>query len=291
MIGRYCRPTGAPFESTLSSVPHDVIDWGLTLPPAQRRRKPNHKGSRNVGSRNVTTPVCQLYLVMPAATPEGAAKLSAALAGGPIACLLLTPGDDGQFDPAVTRPLVKMAQAKGVAVLIANDAVNAKLLGADGVHLKDDPFSYDDARRMLGPKAIVGVEVGLSRHDAMELGERGADYVAFSDTGDETGDDLDEEAPAPAAIDRHGDSDVDLIDQETVDDVGRGLPDRIAWWAEVFTVPCVAWDVLLPEEAQELSALGADFIALAPEAWLDAINPGPVIDTFALAIGGRRTRA
>ena len=235
----------------------------------------------------MTSPACQLYLVMPASTPQGSAKLAAALAGGPIACLLLTPGDEGQFDPAVTRPLVKLAQAKGVATLIADDIVNAKLLGADGVHLKEDPFSYDEARRTLGPKAIVGVEVGLSRHDAMELGERGADYVAFSDAGD----DFDDEAAAPAAVDRHGDSDVDLIDQDVLDDVGRAMPDRIVWWAEVFTVPCVAWDVIRPEEAGELAALGVDFVALAPEAWLEAINPGAVIDTFAEAIGRGRPRS
>jgi thiamine-phosphate pyrophosphorylase len=237
----------------------------------------------------VTTPDCQLYLVMPVGTPQAAAKLAAALAGGNVACLLLTPGDDGQFEPAVTRPLIKFAQGKGVAVLIADDAVNARLLGADGVHLKDDPFSYDEVRRMLGPKAIVGVEIGLSRHDAMELGERGADYVAFcdsgSDSGSDTGDDLDGDIAAPAAGDRHGDSDADMIDQDVIDDVGRAMIDRISWWAEVFTVPCVAWDVILPQDAGDLAALGADFVAVAPEAWLDAVNPGHVIDGFAAAIG------
>ena len=52
---------------------------------------------------------------------------------------------------------------------------------------------------------------------------------------------------------------------------------------------------IVPEEAAELAALGADFVALAPEAWLDAINPGPVIDTFAAShrskSGARSTRA
>ena len=235
----------------------------------------------------MTSSACQLYLVLPASTPHASAKLAAALAGGHVACLLLTPGDDGQFDPAVTRPLVKLAQSKGVATLISDDTVNAKLLGADGVHLKDDPFAYDEARRTLGPKAIVGVAVGLSRHDAMELGERGADYVAFSDAGD----DFDDEAAAPAAVDRHGDSDVELVDRDVLDDVGRAMTDRISWWAEVFTVPCVAWDVILPDKAGELAALGAEFVALAPEAWLEAINPGAVIDAFAGAIGRGRPRS
>ena len=227
----------------------------------------------------MTTPACQLYLVMPASTPQGLAKLSAALAGGAVACLLLTPDEDGRFEPAQTRPLVKLGQSKGVAVLIADDAVDAKLLGADGVHLEQDPFAYDEARRMLGPKAIVGVEVGLSRHDAMELGERGADYVAFSESGDVSGADDGDVTAAEEA------------DAEVVDEVGLPLPDRIGWWAEVFTVPCVAWDQIRPEAAGELAAAGADFVALAPEAWLDAVNPGQVIATFAAAIGheGART--
>lgn len=225
----------------------------------------------------MTTSACQLYLVMSASTPQAMAKLATALVGGRIACLLLTGDNDGNYDPAVTRPLVKLAQSKGVATLIEDDIAGAKMLGADGVHLRQDPFSYDEARRTLGPKAIVGVDVGLSRHDAMELGERGADYVAFSES------DFDEEFTPPLRAGDEPGEDMDVLDE-----VGLPLPDRIAWWAELFTVPCVAWDVILPEEAEELAALGADFVAIAPEAWLDAVNPGPVIDTFADAVGRAR---
>ena len=207
----------------------------------------------------MSTPACQLYLVMPVGTPQAATRLGQMLAGGHVASLLLTPAADGTFDPTAARPLVKLAQAKGVAVLVADDPAMAQKVGADGVHLADDPFEYDAARRLLGAKAIVGVDVGLSRHDAMELGERGADYIAFAETGEDTGEDPEVGVAQP-------------------------LPERIAWWAEVFTVPCIAWDMLFPEEASEYAALGADFVAIAPEAWADAADPALVIDAFAAAV-------
>jgi hypothetical protein len=42
----------------------------------------------------------------------------------------------------------------------------------------------------------------------------------------------------------------------------------ISWWAPIFEVQCVAFDVEAAEEAQELAAAGADFIAVALPATL-----------------------
>ena len=234
----------------------------------------------------MTTPACQLYLVMPVETPQAADKLARMLAGGHVASLLLTAAPGAEVDPAKARPLVKLAQGKGVAVLMADDSDMARKVGADGVHLIDDPFDYDAARRALGPRAIVGVDVGLSRHDAMELGERGADYVAFNDRGDDMDDaagvDHDDDGDDG---DDNGDSDAEPSAGGPIDDeVGRALPDRVGWWAELFTVPCVAWDVMTPEEAAEIAHAGADFVAIAPEAWEKAADPAVVVDAFAEAI-------
>ena len=40
----------------------------------------------------------------------------------------------------------------------------------------------------------------------------------------------------------------------------------IAWWAELFEIPCVAFDVAGPGDARDIVATGADFVAcrLAP---------------------------
>jgi len=69
-----------------------------------------------------------------------------------------------------------LCAAKDV-LFIVNDRVEAaRLVGADGVHLGQDDVSVADARRALGPDALIGV----STHDATELAcalADGADYV------------------------------------------------------------------------------------------------------------------
>lgn len=86
---------------------------------------------------------------------------------------------------APTRTMVREAKAMrdlcvGRAVFLVNDRVDVALAsGADGVHLGQDDMPYDDARRLLGPDAVIGITV----HDADEAVEAerlGADYVGLS---------------------------------------------------------------------------------------------------------------
>ncbi len=65
-----------------------------------------------------------------------------------------------------TRALVDEARAikKALAPLavpfVVNDRVDVALAaGADGVHLGPDDMAVEDARRLLGPKAIIGLSV------------------------------------------------------------------------------------------------------------------------------------
>ena len=123
----------------------------------------------------------QLYAVIEAG--EAALdRLAAALSAAEIASLLIAPPPGGTLDAAAARPLVEAAQRQGVAALIADDARLARTLRADGVHLgiaKDPAGAYAEARSILGQGGIVGVDPGISRHDAMTLAEDGADYIAF----------------------------------------------------------------------------------------------------------------
>ena len=83
----------------------------------------------------------------------------------------------------------------------------------------------------LKPERIVGAEVA-TRDDAMTAGEMGADYVMFG-------------APRP------GERPAPL----------DALIERVAWWAEIFETPCVAYAGALAG-IPELARAGADFVAI-----------------------------
>jgi thiamine-phosphate pyrophosphorylase len=181
-------------------------------------------------------PSCLLYAVVEAG-PGAAERLGAALAAVQVSSVLIAPAQDGVLDAASAKPLVELAQRAGAAALIADDAALAKALRADGVHLgisMDPAGTYADARRILGPRAIVGADAGISRDDAMTLAEDGAEYVAFG---------------AP-------------LDLSDLDKARARRAELITWWAEIFEVPCVAFDVESPEAAAALAQAGADFVSV-----------------------------
>ena len=182
-------------------------------------------------------PPCRLYLALPATpSPMIERSLVEVIEAADVACVLLCQ-DAAEADPALDLRLRELTLARDVALLVGNDAARAKRIGADGVHLPADAALYGQAREHLGQRAIIGVGCNKSRHEAMLLAELGADYVAFG--------------PTAAASDR-----------ETEERAGL-----IAWWSEIFVVPCVAWNVETPEEAANLARLGADFVALSPSIW------------------------
>lgn len=182
---------------------------------------------------------CRLYFQFPAqSSAKLDAQLAQAIATTDAACVLLC-GDATSIDENHTGRLIDVVQASGLACLIENDAGLAERLGADGLHIEADPEAYAAARKRLGESASIGALCGLGRHDAMQLAEIGADYVAFG----------------PAA-----ESTIDAIDQ---------YADLIAWWSEIFVVPCVAWNVDGAEQAARFAALGADFVAPSSRIWRD----------------------
>ncbi|MDR6291101.1 MULTISPECIES: thiamine phosphate synthase [Inquilinus] len=103
--------------------------------------------------------------------------LAAALGAGDVACVeLAVPADAAAARAAVER-LRDIAQAAGVAFLLRGDAALAAKAQCDGVVV--DPAGYGAARKAVGGQAIVGVVAGTSRHEAMEAGEAGADFIGF----------------------------------------------------------------------------------------------------------------
>jgi thiamine-phosphate pyrophosphorylase len=182
---------------------------------------------------------CRLYFQFPAQpSAKLEAQLAQAIATTDAACVLLC-GDGAPIDENHAGRLIDSVQATGLACLIETDAGLAERLGADGLHIEADADLYAAARKLLGESANIGALCGLGRHDAMLLAELGADYVAFGPNAEST---------------------IDAIDQ---------YADLIAWWSEIFVVPCIAWNVENAEQATKYAELGADFVAPAARLWRD----------------------
>lgn len=79
---------------------------------------------------------------------------------------------------AVARDLAAVAREAG-ALLLVNDRVEVALAaGADGVHLGPTDMAPGEARRRLGPGALLGATThGLAQ--ARRAAEEGADYVGI----------------------------------------------------------------------------------------------------------------
>jgi len=131
-------------------------------------------------------PACRLYIVTPANldVPSFEAELSAALAGGDVACVQLGLQDAKTDIEATARALLPICHARDVALLLADQPRLAMEIGADGVHLNQEDIDAAAVRTILGDDLILGVASGASRHLAMEAAEAGADYVALDASPD-----------------------------------------------------------------------------------------------------------
>jgi thiamine-phosphate pyrophosphorylase len=194
----------------------------------------------------------RLYLVTPPLdTSALAARLAEALAAAEVAAVLArgpADGDAGLIERV--RAIAPAVQDRGVAFLIEGHPESVEPAGADGAHVAGIA-AFDAALPLLTPRYIVGSGGLGSRHDAMVAGERGADYVMFGEP-DPAG-----RRPAFAAV-----------------------LDRVAWWAELFEIPCVGWAMNLDEVAA-LAGAGADFVAIGDAVWTDRQGPGAAVATAA----------
>lgn len=168
---------------------------------------------------------------------HAASVLKTACEAAPVASILIRPAEGSTLDEATARTLIAEAQKRNIAALVASSLNDAKKLGADGVHLpwsREIVREFKTLKQSAAPGTIIGVDAGRSRHDAMEVAEAGADYVAFG--------------VPPHVEDRERAAERQL--------------DLISWWNEVFEIPSVAFDVDDPDTAHSLAGAGADFVAV-----------------------------
>ena len=198
-------------------------------------------------------PTARLYLVAPPDPAGLKDRLAAALDAADIAAVLLPlpqPDERARIDHA--KALAATVQNKGAALLLDGNADLAARAGADGAHL-GGVEALTAALATLKPARIAGCGRLATRHDAMLAGEAGADYVMFGEP-DTTG-----RRPSFDAV-----------------------VERVAWWAEVFEIPCVGFAASL-DEVKPLVAAGANFVAIGDCIFADARG-----DAAAVAEAARR---
>ncbi|HEY0918550.1 thiamine phosphate synthase [Devosia sp.] len=124
----------------------------------------------------------QIFLIAPvdADAASFVASLERSRARAAFAALLLPRGSrpENAYKDFV-KAVAPVAQAAGSAVLIEGEPGLVRTLGADGLHVTAGAAATRDAIAALQPANIVGVGNVHTRHDAMTLGELGADYLLF----------------------------------------------------------------------------------------------------------------
>lgn len=206
-------------------------------------------------------PPCRLYLITPPTIPDleaFAGVLEAALDAGDVAALQirLKPADDAAIRAAAKR-LAPVAQSRGVAVILNDRPDLAKETGCDGVHVGQTDMGVAEARRVMGPDAMIGATCHDSRELAMDAAEAGADYVAFGA----------------------------FFPTDTKTTTHRPDPEILGIWQETTEIPCVAIGGITVETAGMLAAAGADFVAVSAGVWSHPQGAAKAVEAFNSALG------
>ena len=198
--------------------------------------------------------MADLYLLTPPKIEaDFTATLDATLKAGSVSALQLRLKEHSVSEIETLAPeLIAISHTHGVSVIMNDDPELAARLGCDGVHVGQDDASLNDARAIVGPKAIVGVTCHDSRHLAMTAGERGADYVAFGA----------------------------FFETATKSPKARADLDILSWWTELFELPCVAIGGITIDNAPSVIDAGADYIAVCGGVWSHPEGPEAACAAF-----------
>lgn len=184
-------------------------------------------------------PASRLVLVTPvmADAEAFATTLAAACAAADIAAVIVRLADgDERTQINRVKALVRVIDGRETALVVDGHPELVARAGADGAHLAGTD-ALIAAIPALKPDRIAGAGGLRERHDAMTAAEAGADYVMFGEP--------DEGGHRPGF---------------------EAVLERVAWWAEIFEIPCVAY-AADRNEVEKLAEAGADFIALSDSIW------------------------
>ena len=190
-------------------------------------------------------PAPRLYLATPDVDDPASvlAALPDLLAAADVAAVLVRLKETDQRTMiSRIKALAPVVQNAGAALLVDGHPEIVARGGADGAHLPNIA-ALEEAMPSLKPDRIAGVGGLETRHESMNAGEMGADYVLFGEP--------DAKGQRPSA---------------------QAIAERLDWWAELFEPPCVGFATSF-EEAYDFAASGADFVLVGDLVWADPRGP------------------
>lgn len=190
-------------------------------------------------------PAPRLYLATPVVDDPASllAELPALLAAADVAAVLVRLKETDQRTMiSRIKALAPAVQNAGAALLVDGHPDIVARGGADGAHLAGIA-ALEEAMPSLKPDRIAGVGGLETRHESMNAGEMGADYVLFGEP--------DAKGQRPSS---------------------QAIAERLDWWAELFEPPCVGFATSF-EEAHDFAASGADFVLVGDLVWADSRGP------------------
>lgn len=177
------------------------------------------------------------------------ALLEATLAAGDVATLLIAiDGVSGATLQRMAEVIVPIATAHDVATLVVDDSRVMGRAKADGVHVEAGTAALAEAVKTLAPRHIVGAGNIRTRHEAMEAGEAGADYLMFG-----------------------------LIDLEESEEAHRKTLEFGSWWANLFEPPCVLLAGRSLDSIRDCARTGCEFVGVRGAIWEHADGPAAAI--------------
>ncbi|TGQ57400.1 thiamine phosphate synthase [Mesorhizobium sp. M1C.F.Ca.ET.193.01.1.1] len=186
---------------------------------------------------------CRIVLIAPPlATAE---HICAAFGGGDVASLILPANgmDDATFQ-AFAEKIVPVAQAAGIAVIIAGDSRIAGRVHADGIHVEANRKELAETIERLADKMMVGAGGAKTRDEALELGEERPDYMFFGRFGYDN-----KPEPHPRNL-----------------SLGE-------WWAQMIQIPCIVMAGFELASVETVAATGAEFVALSSAVFANGLDP------------------
>lgn len=185
----------------------------------------------------------QLYIISPEKfdLEEFKPKLKESLSTGKVAVFQLrlkNVSDDEMVNYA--KELLPICHNYNVQFILNDRPDLALKTNADGVHIGEDKDgTVENARKLVGKDKVIGVSCYGSIDRALEMADKGADYVAFGA----------------------------FFPTKTKEPKACPKADILQWWARNCTIPCVAIGGIKANNCSEIAKSGADFIAVVSAIW------------------------